>query len=116
MGICLCIFLIGYNWYLIIEATQVEDLRILKLHNYYPIIILLLGIFFSERFMDDFYQRQFTDISWFAVAITFITILLTNHGLIYNPYYILGIIDFGMLMATVTILISGSRHGAFNEE
>lgn len=110
---CLLMFLISYNIYLYKEATIHMDSRILKLWNYYSLLFLLIGIFISERFMNNFYQKQFTIISWIILFVTITVIILTNHGYIQNPYYMLGIIDLGTLLVTGIILISGGRHGAF---
>lgn len=90
--------------------------RILKLWNYYSLGGLLLAIFISEKNKKSFLQQQFTDISWIVVFITITVILLVNHGLLHNPYYILGFIDSGTLLASIMIFISCIRHGYFSNK
>lgn len=107
-GLALLAFLISYNIYLFELATQVCDMRIMKLWNYYSIGALLLWIFINEA-------NDFISVSKIVVIITILTIILTNHAIIKNPYYSLGIIDLGTAIVTLMILIAGYRHGIFSK-
>lgn len=115
LGLSLILFLVAYNHYLYRLANVYMDGAEQRIRNYWPILFLLIVIFIFERTHTTYYQHLFLLTCWSVIFITIIVILLTNHGFITNPYYMLGMIDLGTLIATLMILISGGRHGAFNE-
>jgi hypothetical protein len=115
LGLSLILFLTTYSHYLYMLANTKMNNAEQRLRNYWPLLFLLTVIFAFERIQKTYYQTLFLLTCWSAIFITIIVILLTNHGYITNPYYMLGIIDLGTLIATLMILISGGRHGAFNE-
>ncbi len=114
IGVALLAFLISYNLYLYKMATEVCDMRIMKLWNYYSIGGLLLVVFFVKPKGD--LERTFLLVSKFCILITLLTILLTNHAIIKNPYYSLWAINLGTAFVTLMIIISGGRHGYFKNE
>lgn len=114
IGLSLVAFLISYNLYLYKIATEVCDMRIMKLWNYYSIGGLLCVVFFVNPKGD--LERTFLLVSKLCILITLLTILLTNHAVIKNPYYPLWMINLGTAFVTFMMIISGGRHGLFKDE
>lgn len=115
MGFAILLYTAIFNWYLYLVANIEMESRISNLWKFYLIGGILICLLISERNQKEYFQRLFTDAGWCMIFITIIVILLTNHGYIKNPYFMLSIIDCGTLMATLMLLTSGGRHGLFKD-
>ncbi len=106
-------FLISYNLYLYKMAAKVCDLRIMKLWNYYSIGGLLLVIFFVKPV--GVFEKTINTVAKTVILITILTILLTNHAIITNPYWLLAEFNGLIFANTLIIFICMKRHGLIND-
>lgn len=113
IGFALLAFLISYNLYLYKMATVVCDMRIMKLWNYYSIGGLLCVVFFARALTA--LEKTIKVVAKICILTTILTILLTNHAIITNPYYLLFVFNGLIFVNTIIVLICMKRHGLIND-
>lgn len=114
-GIALMSYLISYSTYLYCMANISMQESTRRLWNYYTIGGLLLFIFVreSQRYIP-MLERELLSVSKITIVLTIAMIILHYHRMVCNVYLTMGVIDIGTLIATLLIVISAKRHGAFN--
>ncbi len=101
-------------FYLLIQRSNHIDITYKKLLFYYPNASLLLFYILIGK-NGERYLAQFKKICLFSILTNFIIIIINWHGLISNTYYMVTLFC-GLVFATsLMVLISGIRHGIFND-
>ena len=111
------LFTASYLLYLYYESIlHFSDKRVLKLWNYYSLAFIIFSIWVIEYFrVTTMLQESILRGAKFVVALVFADIILTNHGIIKNPYSNLIIFMVGSGFSLVILLIEIIRSKRSNE-